>query len=160
MTPATLRSIWFSITTATEDGMPIPIGTNLDDSGAHLIAGLSFPTAADALAWAVWVDREHTSHWTHQGTVTFIGHQSGWTWLLSCHKPSERSGSSSSRVIDGSERLLVPCGRCGHGENRHQHAPGHATACLDCPGAFCQPVLVRVGGAATTTIVDAEDEVE
>jgi len=159
MTPATLRSVWFSITTATEDGMPIPIGTNLDDSGAHLIAGLSFPNAADALAWAVWVDREHTSHWTHQGTVTFIGHQSGWTWLLSCHKPSERSGSSQSRVIDGSERLLVPCGRCGHDQDIHTGTEWVGD-CPSCPDGRCQPVLVRVGGGATTTIVDAEDEVE
>ena len=94
MTPATLRSVWFSITTATEDppGLPVPTGVNLDEFPDRApIAGLSFRTADEALQWAIWVDHEHTSRWSDNGTVTFIGDRMGWRWLLSCHKPSKRA---------------------------------------------------------------------
>jgi hypothetical protein len=163
MTPATLRSVWFSITTATEDppGLPVPIGHNFDELPDRApIASLSFHTADEALQWAIWVDHEHTSRWSDNGTVTFIGDRMGWRWLLSCHKPSKRSLISSSREVDGSERLLVPCGRCGHGEGRHFGRGPARRGCGACPTGNCEPVLVPVGAAATTTIVDAEDEVE
>ena len=157
---ATARTVWFSITTATEDppGLPVPTGVNLDDRANPPIAGLTFNTANDAQTWAIWVEHDHTASWSPTGTVTFIGHRMGWSWLLSCHVPNERSGSSSSRVIDGSDRLLVPCGRCGHDQDIHTGTEWVGD-CPSCPDGRCQPVLVRVGGA-TTTIVDAEDEVE
>jgi len=158
---ATARSVWFSIATATEDtALPIPTGVNLYEfPGRAPIVSLTFSTADDAQTWAVWVDHEHTSVWGDTGTVTFMGRRMGWHWQLSCHVPNERSGSSQSRAIDGSERLLVPCGRCGHGQDIHTGTEWVGD-CPSCPDGRCQPVLVRVGGDATRTIVDAEDEVE
>jgi len=162
MTPATLRSVWFSITTATEDppGLPIPTGVNLMEGDGHApIASLTFRTAEDAFAWAVWVDHEHVARIGADGSVMCTGERMGWRWQVWCHKASDRLSSPSSRVIDGSERLLVPCGRCGHDQQAHG-APAWPTSCTSCPDHRCQPVLVRVVAAATTTIVDAEDEVE
>jgi len=146
MTPATLRSVWFSITTATADppGLPIPTGVNLDDRANPPIAGLTFNTANDAQTWAIWVEHDHTASWSPSGTVTFIGHRMGWSWLLSCHVPSERSSSPSSRVIDGSERLLVPCGRCGHKEEGHFGRGPARRGCGACPTGNCEPVVAKV----------------
>jgi len=160
---ATARSVWFSITTATEDppGLPIPSTVNLMEGDGHApIASLTFRTAEDAFAWAVWVDHEHVARIGADGSVMCTGERMGWRWQVWCHKASDRLSSPSSRVIDGSERLLVPCGRCGHGEGRHFGRDQGPRGCGACPTGNCEPVLVRVGGDATTTIVDAEDEVE
>ena len=44
--------------------------------------------------------------------------------------------------------IHVPCGRCGHEERVHGHAPGHVTACILCTGGFCQPKVLSASGQA------------
>ena len=89
---ATTRSVWFSIVTATEEppGLPVPAAVNFIDSDGHPpIASLTLRTAADAQAWAVWVDHEHTERWGKDGSVLFGGERMGWRWQIWCHKPSD-----------------------------------------------------------------------
>lgn len=60
-------------------------------------------------------------------------------YALDVMHPIVRAMADPPATVNASDRLPVPCPRCGHEERRHQRAPLHATACLDCPDAFCQP---------------------
>lgn len=119
-TTASRRAIWFTIVNATEDPPALPIPYNvslLEGDGQPSIASLTFHTALDAQAWAIWVDREHTTSWGDNGTVMFFGGRMGWRWNLSCHKHVEQSLTPqvrTSRGVDGSDRDSVPAGVEGY----------------------------------------------
>ena len=82
---------------------------------------------------------------------------------------AERSLISSSRHVDGNDRVPVPCGRCGHDERNEDSVTEFVartgvttsvTYCPSCPDGICQPVLVPIGASAQTVTVDGEDIVE
>ena len=156
---------------AAEHGLRIPRSIATDetwDVGPCLRLGVERDVDVDAWAAILGGDPEDREDATgrHHGFMLIgldVPVWLGWVQVyVDCYAFNrERSLTPQEhKATSVNERLLVPCGRCGHGEGRHfGRGPGRR-GCGACPTGNCEPVLVRVGPAATTTIVDAEDEVE